>query len=251
MANCQSSGVGAYVASEWHYAVWGRLPSSVRRGVISLQGSHSLASVLQTATTEDRLRADALAQAGYVVICGDLAQTTSQGTFGNSTAQTRVGQLKTYVQGAFPYPAASGKVHLVAGSGGATAALNYARANPTLVASMYLIVPLVDLQDFFTSRTDGTVTQAEVNAAYGGSVAASYATHNPSASGNQAALAGVPMKLVYSTNDLYVPAATVTSYAALVNAAGGSAVAVSQGAQGHSGLGVDPVDVARFFNQNR
>lgn len=246
-----SRGVGQYVASETHRAAWDRKTKPGARAVIYVQGSHGTAT-----STLNSERADiaALTRAGFIVVWGDLSQTASQGTFGNTTAQTRIGQLRTFVQGAgSPLQAAAGKVHIFAASGGVAAALNYARANPANVASIVGLGPLVDLQDLYTNRLPQSgVTQAEVDTAYGGSVAASYATHNPSASGNQAALSGVPIKLYYSTDDPFIPPSTVTNYQSLVQAAGGTCEIQSLGAVGHTdtGLsyeGIETGDVADFF----
>lgn len=261
---CKSYGSGLYVASETSAVAWGRTATpGVPKGVITCQGSHGLAFTLFGADTWDR--AQTLAANGYVNLSGDLSQTLTQGTFGNDTAQTRVGQLKTFIQGTTaPMKAASGKVHLIGGSGGATDAINYARANPTLVASMYLIAPLVDVEDFYSNWLNGGangatgssgVTQAEINKAYNAGVddggtayLAAMPSHNPIRSGNQAALSGIPMKLAYSTDDPFIQVSKVTDYATAVNSAGGSATLVNQGAVGHSGTGVDPQDVVNFFN---
>jgi hypothetical protein len=47
------------------------------------------------------------------------------------------------------------------------------------------------------------------------------------------------MKLVYSDDDGAVLPASVIAYAALVNAAGGSAITASEGAVGHSAAGIN------------
>lgn len=240
---CLSRGVGQYVASEASVAVWGRTGRTGQRAVLYLQGSHAVAdSFLGDATGK------VLGDAGFVAICGDLSQTTSQGTFGNTTAQTRTGQLRTYIQGASsPLAAAAGKVHILGASGGVAAGINYARANPSNVASIYAVAPLVNLQDLYENRTDVSVTQAEINTAYGGDVTASYTTHDPSHSGNQAALAGIPIRIAYSTNDPYVPVSVVTAYQTLIQNAGGTCSIVSQGAVGHSAAGMDRQDLVQFF----
>lgn len=251
--SCSSWSLGGYVASENAYVIFSERAQAGGRTVINLQGSHSLASVGKGDAT-----LELLADCGFVCVTGDLSQTTTQGTYGNDTARTRVGQLKSFVQGSvFPMAAASGKVCLLGASGGAAAAINYARQNPSNVAAMYLVVPLVDIAAAYADAARlaaAGVTQAEMNKAYNGGVDdggtafnAAMPTHDPSASGNQAALSGIPMKLVYSTSDTVIPQASVTAYAALVNAAGGSAVTASEGAVGHSAAGIDRQDVVSFF----
>ena len=243
---CASRGVGLYVASETHRVVWSRATKPGARLLIYVQGSHGTA---ETTFNAERPDLEALARAGFIVALADVSQTTSQGTFGNTTSQTRIGQLRTFMLGASsPIVPSSGEMFLVGGSGGAAAILNYARANPANVAAIAATTPLVDLQDFYTSRTDATITQAEVNAAYGGDVTASYATHNPSASGNQTALAGVPMKLYYSTDDPYIPVSTVTNYETLVRAVSGTIERQSLGAVGHTDAGVSYEEVGRWLN---
>lgn len=245
----RSRGVGVYVASEAHNFMWDRLAKPGGRVVVSCQGSHSTADSILTAGWE---RANALSAAGYVLVQGDLAQTTTQGTFGNATSETRVGQLRTFALGSSAPVPAAGKVHLIGGSGGVAAALNYARANPGNVASIYGMVPLVDIEDVYNNRTDVDITQAEIDAAYtdhAGFLAAMPA-RNPSRAGNQAALAGIPIRLAYSTNDPYITVASVLGYVAAVNAAGGNATAFSMGAVGHDTPGLDPYDCARFFKEH-
>lgn len=241
-----SRGVGQYVASEVHRALWARKTAPGAQLVVYVQGSHAVAD---GAYASERADLEALAEAGFIVALGDVSQTTTQGTFGNETVQTRIGQIRALMQGTnAPLQAAAGKMHLVAGSGGAAGALNYARANPANVASIVGLLPLVDLQDVYENRTDATVTKAEMDAAYQpGGVAASYATHNPSAAGNQAALAGIPMKLYYSTNDPYIPVERITNYQTLVRAAGGTCEVESIGAAGHTDAGVDYDAVAAFL----
>lgn len=251
-----SRGVGAYVAGEAHKAIWsGEQKPGAGAAVLDAQGSHGLADSITSA--DDMARMLPLSRAGFVCIAGDMGQTASQGTFGNDTAVTRLGQLKDFVQGASsPMQARSGSVRIIAGSGGCTAALNYARANPANVAALFLICPLVDIEDFYNNWTGGGangtapvasgVTKAEMDTAYGGTAAfaAAMPSHNPIRSGNQAALAGIPIWLAYSTDDPYIPVQKVLDYAALVP----SAQAVSQGAAGHTGLGVNSDDVVRHFS---
>lgn len=191
-----------------------------------------------------------------------MGQTATQGTFGNDTAVTRVGQLRTYVQGtSSPVQAASGKVHIHGTSGGCTAAINYARANPANVGALYLVAPFTDVLTFYNDATRvaaAGITQAELNKAYNGGVddggtafLAAMPTHDPSASGNQAALAGIPIRLIYSDDDPVIPPSTVAAYAALLSAAGVSVTTASEGAVGHGSTGVDPVDLVSFFIEHQ
>ena len=251
---CVSRGVGQYVASETHRVLWHRMTKPGAPLLIYCQGSHGIADGTYASEKADL---QALTRAGIIVAVCDLSQTTTQGTFGNSTSQTRIGQLRTFVQGATsPIQADAGAFSLFGGSGGAAAALNYARANAANVNSVSGVGPLVDLQDVYENHLPQSgVTQAEVNAAYGGDVTASYATHNPSASGNPAQLSTVPLKFWYSTDDPFIPVSTVTNFRDAVVAGGGSCELTSLGAIGHTdqGLsyeGVDTGDVADFILAN-
>lgn len=245
---CRSRGVGAYVAGETHNLAYPRTAKpNASPGVLLLTGSHSTADTEFTAA--DALgRVTALAQAGFVVMSGNLGQpappAAPQGTFGNDTSITRVGQMKTFLQGTAPVPAAAGKVHITGGSGGAAAAINYALRNPASVASLYLMVPLTDLEDFYNSRTDATIPKTEVDAAYGGAAAfaAAVPSHSPIRQ-NLAPLAGMKVRLVYSTNDPYVPVSTVTNFVSAATAAGAIVSTFNQGAAGHAATGVPASDV--------
>lgn len=251
--SCSSRSKGAYVANEVAVVRWGRCCRAGAPGVIYLEGSHGTGDDFIGDAT-----GDALANAGFIAVSCDLSQTSTQGTYGNDTAQLRTEQVRTFIQGASsPMQAAAGRVHLFGTSGGATDAINYARANPQNVLSMYLIAPATDLLGLYNSPArlaSVGLTQAEMNKAYNSGVddggtafRAAMPTHDPSAPGNQQALAGIPMKLVYSTDDPAVLPSTVFAYADLVNAAGGNAVTASEGAVGHSALGMDRADLTAFF----
>jgi pimeloyl-ACP methyl ester carboxylesterase len=246
---CRSRGVGSYVAGEAHNFAWSKDAGPGAPVVVSCQGSHALADEAWNAAT-DLSRTLALAHAGFLVVSGDLSQTASQGSFGNDTARTRIGQLITLAQSASaPIRGRAGKVALIGVSGGATAAINYARANPANVSALYLMTPLLDLQDFHDNRVTqagSSFTQAEIEAAYGGSAAyaAAVASHSPVAGSNPAQLAGIPIKLAYSTNDQYVTTASVDAFAAATGAQ-----KVSLGNVLHNAASVDPADVVDFLRR--
>lgn len=246
-------GAGGYVGSgsEASRARYGRLSKPADKGIIYLQGSHSLADVIVTDPDLGPI-VQLLGDSGFRVACGDMSQTTSQGTFGNDLAQTRAGQLRTWLQNTVG--AAAGKVHIFAGSGGCAAALNYARQNPANVASLVLSGPLVDLQDVHDNRVDAVITQAEIHKAYNNGVddggtayAAGLATHSPTLAADKTPLAGIPMLLIYATNDPYIPVQVVTDYRDKIIAAGGSCSLLNLGAVGHSITGLDPIAVRDFF----
>jgi hypothetical protein len=117
--------------------------------------------------------------------------------------------------------------------------LRYALANPTLVNAIVGVVPACDLRGTYDLGDAGLaaygVTQAEIRTAWGAADSAAFyalmATKNPYEI-DLTPLAAIPMLFYYSTNDPGVP--HCPEFAALVNAAGGNATAISQGAQGHT-----------------
>lgn len=247
-----SRGVGQYVASEVHGGLWGR---GLVSGVRALFYVWELADRLWlTAVADVRARHQLLAEYWPMFAC-DLGQPGGQKVYGEDLAsQTRLPQLKTFVQGASsPFAAASGKVNLLANSKGALTALNYARANPTHVNAIYFTAGLFDVQDVHDNNRGGLA--AEIETAYGGGAGytAAMPAHNPAASGNQTAVAAIAMRSAYSTDDpICTPTATLAYQTALV-AAGGSMSLYSMGAVGHAAparsgsTGLDPQDIVDFF----
>lgn len=235
-----SYGVGQYVAAEGHVVLTGRgYPAdATRRGVVSCH-SNTTSGLSATREPSHQPHLYALADFGLPVISTDLGSIA--GAFGNDTARTRVGQAWTYVKS--PFGAKTDKMLLFGISGGSLAALNYARQNPTNVAAIALLLPLVNIQDAYDNR--GFASQIET--AYSNAWAANAATHDPAATGNQAALSGIPIKLWYSTDDAYAVASVVTAYATAVNNAGGSATTASMGAVGHTASALDSRDVLDFL----
>lgn len=172
---------------------------------------------------------DLLAERGFPVAAHDLGGVA---TWGNDTAQTKIGDARTYMQAA-PISAAAGPVLLWAGSMGTLAALNYARNNPANVLAVACGLPPTDLADLHdNNRPIGeTGVAASIEAAYGGLAGynAARAAHNPAEHTAEYASLGVPIKLWYSGNDTTVIPSTVTTFA---SAAGIEAVNV--GSVGHT-----------------
>jgi pimeloyl-ACP methyl ester carboxylesterase len=131
------------------------------------------------------------------------------------------------------------KCLLVGGSMGGLMAVNWAYRNPTKVAAVALIIPVLDLEDVYTNNRGGLASQ--ITAAYGG--APDYATRSPIqlASG----LAGIPTKVWYATDDPVTPnIATNTTFAGSV---GVSASTRLMGAVGHTFSAVDADEVMTFL----
>lgn len=246
----RSAGVGGYVAGESHILLCDRTTKPGAPGVLICTGSHSTAP--STMINDGLDRAIALAKAGFVVMSGDHGQPFpgGYGTYGNDTAITRIGQMRTFLQSSARHiSASSGKIHLTGGSGGCAAAINFALRNPAFVASMSLMLPLIDLEDIYNNRTDATVTQAEIDTAYGGHAAylAAVATHSPKRQ-DKTPLANIPIRMFYAdANDPYISLQSVFDFRDEVNGLGGNVSLVNLGGVGHNAATVDPQDAVAFF----
>lgn len=138
--------------------------------------------------------------------------------WGNSTMRARVSQLRTNcIASLF----AGTKVHLMGVSAGGLSSLNWAKANPTLVQSISLLIPVVDVQAVYDNNRESF--QSSISGAYGGRPPDS---ENPAK--YAADLKGLPIRIYYSTNDSVTTSAETLNFAA---AAG--AETFSMGAVGH------------------
>lgn len=230
----KTTGLGQYVAGEKHVALRSRLyrHNGTRRPIIFFPGGVGGHLAFLVTPINGSQITPVLADAGYPMISADLGGGSD---WGNDEAQTRIGQAWTQVKAELS--TATDKMLLVGVSQGATAALNYAKNNPTNVAAVACLVPAVDIQDIYDNDRAGAA--AGIAAAYGGSRPPD--THNPA--DNTAALSGIPIKLWYATDDTIIFPATVTDFAAAVGA-----TAVSLGAVGHTAETIPAKDVLTFFD---
>lgn len=139
-------------------------------------------------------------------------------TWGNSAVRTSMSTLKANAQTA---EFKSGKVHLLGVSAGGLCVLNWAKNNPTLVQSMVLLIPVLNVIAVRSEDRGGFASV--VTTAYGG---APSAADNPT--DYAADLAGIPTRLYYSTTD---PITTASESQGFATASG--AELVSMGAVGH------------------
>lgn len=135
--------------------------------------------------------------------------------WGNATQRTRVESLRSNAVSAFGFRNAP--VHLIGLSMGTCAATMYAANNPTLVRSLSLILPAVNIQEIYDDNllNDG---RASLTAAYGGRPSNA---ETPAYSSNTAVLSKIPMRVYYSQDD---PICTVASSEAFIAATGAEAV---------------------------
>ena len=207
-------------------AIYDRTYKSGGRGIIGIPGVDGTDWPIDTATDPT------VVAEGWPKM-----QIASGQLWGNATHQTRITDARTAL---IASPGAiNGKVYLSAGSMGAAAALNWAKANPTLVQAISLAIPAIDLQDIHANNRGSYA--AQIAAAWGGGAPAD--ANNPA--DNAASFTSIPIKIWYSTDDPVCTAATVTAFA---SAAG--ATAVSLGAQGHSAAGIPTADVIDFYADN-
>lgn len=196
-------------------------------------------SAVETSATNRDLIRD-IAAAGFPTI-----SCAVDSTFGNSTMRTRMSTLKTNAQTSL---FASGKVHLYGLSMGGACVLNWAKNNPTLVQSIALIIPAINLQRLYDDDPADVGISAAIDTAYGGRPADS---ENPVT--YAADLDGIPIKCWYSTDDYFNT--EVSDYTDFAAASG--AELVSMGNSGHdigpplTGGGVTTgVEIANFFLAN-
>ena len=233
-------GSGRYAASEAdvfvaNLAGW----AGGVRGVVYLHGANATAMSCRDYLNIGELHLiNALAEA-FPVLSVEAGGLTP---WGNSTAVARVGDAVTYLQGT--RGAKAGTVLLVGASMGAVTALNYARANPTLVGAVVGLIPALDLDDIVTNNRGGGA--ASVNTAYGTYNEGTHgATYNPA---TYASTFTIPTRLYYASDDTTCIPSTITVF----DAACASATAVSVGALGHTQAAIDAAprdDIVRFLAQ--
>lgn len=139
--------------------------------------------------------------------------------WGNSTHRTNISQLRTNAQTA---RFASGKVHLLGASAGGLAACNWAKNNPTLVQSLVLLIPVLNVQGVYSEDRGGFASA--VGTAYGG---APPDADNPA--DYAADLNGLPISVYYSTTDTVTTEAETLAFIAASGAEGSSMGALGHG----------------------
>ena len=145
----------------------------------------------------------------------------------NDACYTMISAMRTYLQSS-AVGAKAGKVGLVGLSQGALDVLAWAGQNPTLAGAVTAYLPNTDLAATAANATYGP----SVNAAYGGKYIEGThgANHNPITQAGLGKFAGVPINLVYASNDPLIAYSYTESFAAAV---GSNAVLINGGATGH------------------
>lgn len=215
-ALCTSRGVGQYVASEAHTLAYGRRykADGTMRPVVYFTGGPGDDRDFLTSTASGSQIAPFLAHAGVPVISAAFGGANQ---WGNDTSQTRIGQAWTFVKTVLGTK--TDKFVGIGVSKGATALLNYTRANPANVAALLLIVPAVNLTDIHDNNRSGNAANIETAYTNLAGWQAAAATHDPALNTATHASQAIPMFLIYGDSDTTIAPSTVTSFAGAVGAA--------------------------------
>lgn len=210
---CSSTGVGVIQATIRHALFWDRKAKrdGTERGVVMMHGHDNYAEAWFTDTRDD-LAMD-VADAGFIGLA-----TLSGSTFGNDTG---VG----YVEAAYDWLVTAKGPNNVTGAGartdgvcllgfshGATNLLNWARINTSLVTSIALVCPAVDVEDVRANNRSGF--QAVIEAAWTNNATwqAARPTRNPVEFAST--IASIPIKIWYGGADTITIPSTMTAFAA-------------------------------------
>lgn len=213
------------------------IPNSPRKGrcgVVLCHGSGAPQEYVDLASQPSSVKlAAALARAGIPCVAGDFGGQA----WANDTAMSRVTAAWGLLQSKFGVR--SDKVCLVGVSMGGATAVRYCQLNPSKVAAMVGLIPLVDLVSFYNANVSGT--QAQIAGAWGVTAPAALPA---SADIFRNALSGgsVPQLLGYSSVDQIVQPAWVQAY---VSALGGwPTTIVTDSTYGHSDQAVGGMPIA-------
>lgn len=193
-----------------------------RRGVVMLGGWTSSVDYWaedMTATVEGRLIAEGITDYKRGLLTASVA---TDSTWGNQAIQDDVTELvdKCQDDGYF----AAGRVHLHGSSMGGLTAFNWAYNNPSRVASISCVLPVIDVQSIW-DRDPIEFMKASISAAHGGGRPPD--DMNP-ASHNDAYLS-IPTRIYYSTTDTVTPVDETLAFGEAIGAE-----MVSMGAVGHT-----------------
>ncbi len=256
-------GTGRYVASEGD-VLWfprGYKAGGTIRGVVYVHGAGEVALTPLNGAGGKQNEAQLLAAIAsvYPMVMVDAGVSGQGGTsdsdsWGNTNAQTRIGQAITWLQtavgaGGMFNPAGggakAGTVALVGISMGHALSLTYAQANASKVSCIVGILPVNDLDDIRDNNRGGY--RASISTAWAASpwtapgTPALPAAANPAKTTNQTNLIAVPQRLYYAQDDVICTLATCT---ALIANIGAQCVGVNLGSVGgHSDTTIGFVSV--------
>ena len=224
MTRASSYGLNAYRAGDAHVTIVNRhhKANQTRRGLLAFHGAGGDADDYFTASSG---ASDLYAERHVAVMWGDF---DGPYTFGNDDAITSVGEAWTWMKANLGTK--TDQVILAGGSMGALVALNWARANPTLVACCVLTIPLLDLDTAYQEDTLGL--RDEIGTAYGvthPTALPGLATHSPVAYPDDVSF---PVAIFSSDDD--TAASNTAECQTWAAAVGNNVTVTSIGAQGHA-----------------
>lgn len=216
-----------------------RADLSNRRGVILCHGAGSSGEYLdQTNSYHSCLIAASLASAGYPCIAGDFGGAF---TWGNDTVEARITAAWSALRAAVPGVAAD-KIALFGVSMGTCSAIRWAQANPSSVACLAAILPLVDPNDVYVNNRGSY--QSSIGTAWGVTYPTALPTRGQLSLPANMALYTGPQHLWYSSVDTIVIPSTVTTYAT----ATGATTTVCDTTNGHADASVGEVPIADILS---
>ncbi len=237
----QQSGVGRYFAGEKDVIIcpqagvpFDNLGASPKRALLFDHGGGGDADDANwpnASNPEQGRICKVIAESGRPVVSTDSG---GPWVLGNTTSRSRLASAKTYMQAAAPtgLAARSGTIMGLGVSGGGIGMCNYHAANPTHLACMVLIQPVLDPEYINVNDPGGIASFFDT--AYGGSYddATMKATSNPSYMATAAGgskYAGLDILCFYVSDDIYTPQGIYTQFAADVP----TCTLINLGALGH------------------
>jgi pimeloyl-ACP methyl ester carboxylesterase len=185
-------------------------PAAPQYGVIHLHGASGTAWTALTSLNDGKPHTPAhIARAGYNAIASDAGGPQTWGNQASIDGAERSYQRIQAIPGTKP-----GKVFLVGSSMGGLTALNWAAANPTKVAGIIMVIPVINVNDVKTNNRGGYASL--VNAAHGGTYdeATMGSTKNPRTQAGLGKYAGIPILLFYGLTDAVCIPGEATGFAA-------------------------------------
>lgn len=237
---------GILSAGEAHVELYPKIkPTVLKYGVVNLHGASGDAwTVLGWLNDSKPGTPNYVARNGQTGIAADAG---GPQTWGNQAAID--GAQRSYARLQIMRGAKTGKAFLIGASMGGLTALNWAAANPTKVAGIVLIIPVINLNDVKVNNRGGYASL--VNAAHGGNYdqATQGATKNPQTMATAGKYAGIPILLYYGLTDTVCVPGEATTFAATVGP-NVETVALNSGHENASYLAVDNQRIIDFFNTN-
>lgn len=170
------------------------------------------------------------ANMGFVVCAADLG---GGHTWGNDDSIAAIDRYWAFLKR--NYRVKSDKIVLAAMSMGGTTAFNWAHNNPTKIAAIHAVLPLLDLEWFY--GTDFLGSHTEIDDAYGGhdEYLAALPTHSPIEYAED--LVDIPIQIHSSTNDIATPWDILQDFASITGAE-----LISLGEVKHDPRSMDPFE---------